>query len=123
MKPGPRVLVVNDNPDEIDALDARLRALGYRTSLLQDGEQALDVVSRDPPDLVVLDAFLPSLNGFQACREIKRIAPRLPVVMLSPRTEPADRFWAQECGAAALLARPLDLAVVVQRIAALLGGP
>ena len=56
MKPNPRVLLVNDNPDENESLDSRLRALGYRTSLLQDGEQALDVVSRDPPDLVVLDA-------------------------------------------------------------------
>ncbi|MFO0645360.1 MAG: response regulator [Polyangiales bacterium] len=116
-----RIMLVDDNPASLDALDARLRGLGYLTTVVQDAVTAVDAVRADAPDLVVLDVVMPELNGYQACREIKAIDPAIPVVMLSDRDEPADRFWAQQCGAEAFVARPIDAAAVVLRISALLG--
>lgn len=116
-----RVMLIDDNPASLEPLDARLRSLGYQTTVVQDALTALDAVRSDAPDLVVLDAVMPELNGYQTCRELKAIDASIPVVMLSDRDEPADRFWAQQCGADAFLARPLDLAAVVLRVSTLLG--
>jgi DNA-binding response OmpR family regulator len=116
-----KILLVDDQPEGLAALESRLRAIGYQTSLAQDGVTALEVIRTDPPDFVVLDVAMPELNGYQACREIKRGDPTLPVLLVSDRDEPADRFWAQQCGADAFVARPVDPAATVLRIAALLG--
>jgi DNA-binding response OmpR family regulator len=116
-----RVLLIDDNPASLEPLEARLRALGYQTTMVQDAVTALDAVRTDAPDLVVLDVVMPELNGYQACRELKALDATLPVLMLSDRDEPADRFWAQQCGADAFVARPFDAAAVVLRISALLG--
>ncbi len=117
------ILLVDDSPDGVEALDARLRALGYRTALAQDGAEAIEVMRADPADLVVLDAVLPELNGFQACRAIKKLRRTTPVILLAARAEPADRYWARECGADLFLARPVEASAVVLRIAELLGDP
>lgn len=116
-----KILLVDDHPEDMEALDARLRALGYQTHLALDGVTALESLRSDAPDFVVLDVTMPELNGYQTCREIKRIDPTLPVLLVSDRDEPADRFWAQQCGADAFTARPIDAAATVLRIAALLG--
>lgn len=116
-----RVLLIDDNPASIEPLEARLRAIGYQTTLVQDAVTAVDAARADPPDLVVLDAVMPELNGYQACRELKALEAAPFVLMLSDRDEPADRFWAEQCGADAFVARPFDPAAVVLRIAALLG--
>jgi two-component system OmpR family response regulator len=116
-----RILLVDDNPEGLDALEARLRSLGYQIAVAQDGVAALESFAADAPDLVVLDVAMPELNGYQTCREMKRRDAAVPVLLVSDRDEPADRFWAQQCGADAFLARPLDTAATVLRIAALLG--
>jgi CheY-like chemotaxis protein len=120
---GAHVLLVDDNPRGIEFLDARLKSLGYRTTLANQGEVALAVVQRDPPDAVVLDVTMPEMNGYQACRAMKRIAPKMPVIILTAKTEPADRFWAMQSGADAFLNKPIDPVRVVEALAALLERP
>jgi DNA-binding response OmpR family regulator len=115
------VLIVDDNPKGLEFLDTRLRALGYRTSLADNGEAAIGAFERDRPDIVILDVTMPELNGYQACRAIKRIAPKTPVLILTAKTDPADRFWAFQSGADAFLNRPIDPAIVVDKLKALLG--
>lgn len=123
VKSGSQILIVDDVPEGVELLEGRLRALGMRTSHVQNGAQALAAVRASPPDLVVLDVMMPELNGFQTCRAIKEERPELPVLMLTSRSEAADRFWATQCGADAFVSRPVDPVVVVQRIASLLGKP
>lgn len=120
MKLGAHVLLVDDNPQTLDVLDVRLKALGHRTTIAQNGELALAVVERDPPDLVVLDVTMPELNGYQACRAIKRIDAKIPVIILTAKSDPADRFWALQSGADEFMNKPVDPALVVQTIAKLL---
>ncbi len=118
---GRRILLVDDNPENLESLNARLRALGYVPTVVLDGAQAIDAVRRAVPDLVVLDVMMPELNGFQVCREIHAMHPKLPIVMLSSKADPADRFWAQQCGASAFISKPVDPVAVVRQIALRLG--
>ncbi len=116
------VLLVDDHPKGLEPLEVRLKALGHRTTIARDGELAIAAVERDPPDIVVLDVTMPELNGYQACRAIKRIAPKIPIIILTGKTEAADRFWAFQSGASEFLNKPADPALVVQTITKLLGG-
>jgi two-component system alkaline phosphatase synthesis response regulator PhoP len=115
------VLLVDDNPRGLEFLDTRLKALSYRTTVANNGEAAIGVVERDKPDIVVLDVTMPEMNGYQACRAIKRISPKTPVLILTAKTDPADRFWAFQSGADGFLNKPIDPALVVEKLKALLG--
>jgi DNA-binding response OmpR family regulator len=115
------VLLVDDQPKGLESLDFRLKRAGYRTSLAENGELALQLAKRDPPALVILDVSMPELNGYQTCRELKKLRPDLPVIIFTGKSDPADRFWASECGADAFIVKPADPAVVMQKLTELLG--
>ena len=116
-----RILLVDDNPENLEVLSARLRALGYGTTVVFDGLQAIESVRRSTPDVIVLDVMMPEMNGFQVCRTIREIGVTVPIVMLTGKADPADRFWAKQCGASVFLCKPVDPVVVVRQIALLLG--
>jgi DNA-binding response OmpR family regulator len=120
---GGHVLLVDDNPKGLEFLDLRLKSLGYRTTIAHNGELAIASVERDRPDLVVLDVTMPEVNGYQACRAIKRAHPAMPIIILTAKTEEADRFWAFQSGADEFLNKPIDPALVVQKITELLARP
>jgi len=115
------LLLVDDNPKGLEFLQARLHALGYRTTIAHNGEQAVDRFKNDPPTLVVLDVTMPEMNGYQTCRELKKLDKKVPVIILTAKSDPADKFWAFQSGADAFLNKPIDPNVVMQKIATLLG--
>jgi DNA-binding response OmpR family regulator len=115
------ILMIDDQPKGLESLDFRLKRAGYRTTLAQNGELGLQAARSDPPDLVVLDVSMPELNGYQTCRELKKLRPTLPVIIFTGKSDPADRFWATECGADAFIIKPADPAIVMQKLAELLG--
>jgi DNA-binding response OmpR family regulator len=121
MKRDLHILLVDDDPKALAFLDVRLKHLGYRTTIVPNGEMALEYLHRDPPVLVILDVTMPELNGYQTCREMKRIRKDIPILILTGKTEAADRFWAFQSGADEFLNKPIDPALVLQKIAALLG--
>jgi DNA-binding response OmpR family regulator len=123
MKKETHILLVDDDPKGLDFLDIRLRQLGYRTTIAQNGEVALEFLRQDPPRLVLLDVTMPELNGYQTCREMKKLRPDMPIIILTGKTEPADRFWAFQSGADEFLNKPVDPGMVLQRIAALIAEP
>jgi DNA-binding response OmpR family regulator len=123
MKTENHILLVDDNPRGLDFLDVRLKQLGYRTTIAQNGEVALEQMRKDPPRLVILDVTMPELNGYQTCREMKKLRKDLPIIILTGKTEPADRFWAFQSGADEFLTKPIDPALVLQKIATLLSEP
>ena len=67
----PRILVVDDNPANVDILRARLAAQGYEIVTATDGEEALAAVSKHLPDLVLLDIMMPKLDGIEVCRRLR----------------------------------------------------
>lgn len=113
-----KILIVDDEPDLRMALARSLKAAGYDVSVAHDGEAALAEVAKSSPDLILSDVMMPGLNGFQTTRKLKESegSASIPVLLMSAKTDPADRFWAEEVGAVALLKKPLDTRVLVQRI-------
>lgn len=110
------ILLVDDQPKGIEALEFRLRRVGFRTTLAHNGELGLEAARKDPPDAVILDVTMPELNGYQTCRELKKMRADLPVIILTGKCDPADRFWAMECGADEFLNKPIDPAVVLEKL-------
>lgn len=120
MKPGARVLLVDEDPAAVEALHTSFTALGCTTVAVHDGAQALATARRDRPDAAVLEVTLPEASGFQVCRELKRLDRPPVVVMLTARTAPEDRFWALECGADLFLPKPVEPDALARDVAALL---
>lgn len=114
------ILLVDDQPKGLEALEFRLKRAGYRTTTAQNGELGLESARKDAPNAVILDVSMPELNGYQTCRELKKLHPKLPVIILTGKSDAADRFWAMECGADEFLVKPTDPAVVLQKLAQLL---
>lgn len=120
---GAHILLVDDHPKALEVFEMRLKGLGHRVTIANNGEVAIGIVERDRPDLVVLDVTMPEMNGYQACRAIKRIDAKISVIILTAKTEAADRFWATQSGADEFLNKPIDPALLVQKIEALLTNP
>lgn len=123
MKPSAKVLLVDDNPAAIEPLDRRLRAMGFSTRLAHDGQRALELARAERPDVAVLDVMMPEVNGYQVCREIKRIDDTIRVAIVTAKADAADRFWATECGADAFMTKPVDPEAVVRWVVSQLPPP
>jgi twitching motility two-component system response regulator PilH len=114
------ILIVDDLPTEVQLMRAAITSLGHATIVAGDGEQALDMVRREKPDLVLLDVVLPRLDGFQVCRKIKKDpeTAKIPVVLVSSKTQESDKFWGLKQGANAYICKPFspeDLANTVNK--------
>src|ERR1041384_3780980 len=117
------ILVVDDDPDQRRLLERVLHGAGYRVLTAPDGEAGIATLSAVRPALVVLDVMMPKMNGFQPCRALRALpeGAKLPVIMLTSKDQPADRFWAEEVGADAYLQKPVDVTLLLDTIAERLG--
>ncbi|ONH35667.1 MULTISPECIES: response regulator transcription factor [Protofrankia] len=114
-----RVLVVDDEPAVRESLERSLRFEGYEVSSAQDGAEALDAVTRDRPDIVVLDVMMPRVDGLEACRRLRARGDDLPVLMLTARDGLADRVSGLDVGADDYLVKPFALEELFARLRAL----
>jgi DNA-binding response OmpR family regulator len=113
------VLVVDDEEAIAEAVRARLLSEGYRVVVASDGPQAIEASKRERPDLVVLDLMLPGMDGLEVCKEIQR-DDWVPVLMLTARTEEADKVAGFAVGADDYLTKPFSLRELVVRVKAIL---
>lgn len=118
-----KILVVDDTPDIVHFLVVRLRSEGFDTLTAYNGLDGLTIAERDRPDLIILDVMMPQLNGFQVCRKLKENPElaHIPVLFLTAKDQPSDRFWGEEVGASAYLTKPVDPRMVAQTVHELLG--
>jgi DNA-binding response OmpR family regulator len=116
---GRSILVVEDEEAIAEAVRARLASEGYRVRLAFDGPQALRAAAEEAPDLVVLDLMLPGMDGLEVCRQIQR-EEWVPVLMLTARTEEADRIAGFAVGADDYLTKPFSLRELAARVRAIL---
>jgi DNA-binding response OmpR family regulator len=117
--PDQTVLVVDDEEAIAEAVRARLEAEGYRVVVAGDGPQAIQLHAEHRPDLVVLDLMLPGMDGLEVCKAIQRTA-WTPVLMLTARTEEADKVAGFAVGADDYLTKPFSLRELVVRVKAIL---
>lgn len=113
------VLVIDDEPQILWALRAGLERAGFRVSTAASGEDGLDLLASEQPDLLVLDLALPGLDGFEVCRQLREWS-RIPTIVLSVREEGADKIRALNLGADDYLTKPFNLDELVARIHAVL---
>ena len=120
MSSGARVLVVDDDPQLREALSRALELDDYRVSTASNGAQALEAISAQRPDVVVLDVMMPYVGGLDVCRTLRERKDRLPILVLTARDEVGDRVAGLDAGADDYLTKPFALDELRARLRALL---
>lgn len=116
----PHILIVEDEPTLASVLSDNLQAEGYETTIVGDGEAAIQIWQQSDPALVVLDVMLPNVNGYEICRRMRTLGFQTPVLYLSAKGELADRLTGLEAGGDDYLPKPFDLTEFLLRVQALL---
>lgn len=113
------MLIIEDDPNVSEVVARYLEREGYCVERVSDGASGLARALADPPDLVVLDLMLPSIDGLEVCRQLRAAAP-VPVIMLTARGEEADRIAGLELGADDYIAKPFSPRELTARVKAVL---
>jgi len=114
-----RILVVDDDKNICEIIRLYLEKEGFLVSIANDGEEALRMFRETTPSVVVLDVMMPKMDGFQVCREIRRLS-SIPVIMLTAKGETFDKVLGLELGADDYMVKPFENKELVARIKAVL---
>jgi len=115
-----RILVVDDDRAVRESLRRSLSFNGYSVALAQDGVEALNLISNDRPDAVVLDVMMPRLDGLEVCRQLRSTGDDLPILVLTARDSVSERVAGLDAGADDYLPKPFALEELLARMRALL---
>jgi two-component system KDP operon response regulator KdpE len=114
-----KIVVVDDDPLIVRLLQTNLVKAGYRVLSASDGEEGLEAVARELPDLVILDLMLPKLDGYEVCRQIREFS-LVPIVLLTAKGEQVDKLRGFEMGADDYLTKPFSPPELLARMRAVL---
>jgi adenylate cyclase len=122
MREPPRLLVVDDNPANLEIMEARLARQGYEVITAKDGEEALVAARAQTPDLLLLAVMMPGKDGIQVCRELKadQSLPFMPVILVTAKADPDDIVAGLDAGGDEYITKPVDHAALVARVRSIL---
>ncbi len=122
MRQPPRILVVDDNPANLEILEARLARQGYEVVAAKDGDEALVAARAHTPDLILLDVMMPGKDGIQVCRELKADdgLPFMPIILVTAKADPDDIVAGLDAGGDEYITKPVDHAALVARVRSIL---
>ncbi len=122
MRTPPRILIADDNPENLDIFQTRLAVYGYEIVTATDGEEALTIAREKLPDLNLLDVMMPKIDGIEVCRRLKAdpSLPFMPIIMVTAKAESRDIVSGLEAGADEYLTKPIDQAALGARIKSML---
>jgi two-component system response regulator VicR len=112
-----RILVVDDEPRYVRAIQINLEARGYEVLTAFNGQEAIDLAANQNPDLILLDIRMPQLDGYETCRRIRGFS-NVPIIMLTALTEPANKVKGLEIGADDYITKPFNADELVARVKA-----
>lgn len=117
-----RILIVEDDRDIAQLIAHYVQKAGWLADVVESGDEALAYARREPVDVVVLDLMLPGMSGLEVCRSLRtdRATARLPIVMVTARSEETDRIFGLDLGADDYLAKPFSPNELVARIRAVM---
>ncbi len=115
----PRILIVDDEPGVIRALQAGLENNGFETLGVMDGSEALEVIDKQQPDLLILDIIMPKMDGFEVCRRVRQCS-EMPIIMLSARQSEEDKVRCLNLGSDDYISKPFSMNELVARVKAVL---
>lgn len=113
------ILIVEDDPNTSTLVETYLRREGFSTIAAFDGEQALSLARRRKPGFVILDVMLPKVDGWEICRQLRKISD-VPILMLTAREEEIDRILGLSLGADDYVVKPFSPRELVERVKAIL---
>jgi adenylate cyclase len=122
MRTPPLILIVDDNPTNLDILQARLIANNYETITAKDGEAGLAMAREKKPDLILLDIMMPKMDGIEVCRRLKSDTslPFMPIVMVTAKADSKDVVAGLEAGGDDYLTKPVDHSALIARVKSML---
>jgi CheY-like chemotaxis protein len=118
-----RILIVDDEPLNRQLLEVMLQPEGYVLVTAVCGEEALEMVAQQPPDLILLDVMMPGMDGYQVAATIKgNVATKdIPIIMLTALDDRNSRMHGMRAGAEGFLTKPMDRAELCERVRISLG--
>ncbi len=118
----PRILIADDNPENLDIFQTRLAVHGYEIITATDGKEALAIAREKLPDLNLLDVMMPKMDGIEVCRRLKAdpSLPFMPIIMVTAKTDSKDIVAGLEAGGDEYLTKPVDQAALVARVKSML---
>jgi twitching motility two-component system response regulator PilH len=117
-----KVLVVDDSQAEVRLIQGFLQQGGFHSVGISDPLRIEEAIEEERPNVILLDVVMPQRNGFQVCRDLKSHEPysRIPVILVTSKTAPSDRYWGEQQGANGYVAKPFtpeELIDAVKRFA------
>ena len=120
-----KVLIVDDESSMVSVLQRHVSNAGYEFETASNGQDALDKIEKDQPDLVLLDLVMPGINGFETCRRIRENekTKKIPVLIITALRSESDSAAAAASGANEFIVKPIDGAHLAKKIRYHLGSP
>ncbi len=120
-----KILIVDDEPINLDFFDVMLSRLGFQVEMAEDGEEALDMIQEDRPDLIILDNIMPKMTGWEFTRLLKKSKTYtsyadIPIIMFSAMDAVKDKIEGFELGIEDYITKPFNFSEVLARIRAVL---
>ncbi len=114
------ILIADDEPHVLRVLKMSLEKEGYDVDVCANGQEALDIVLRDPPDVLITDIQMPIINGEELCRRIEKHMPdrKFLIFVLTSRTEIEHREWSREIRNLLFLEKPVSIRELLEQLAA-----
>jgi DNA-binding response OmpR family regulator len=116
---GDRILLVDDEPRYVRLMEANLSTEGYQVLKAYNGQEAVDIVADQVPDLVILDIMMPVLDGFAACERIREFS-NVPIIVVTAKGEERDRVRGLDLGADDYIVKPFSATELLARVRAVL---
>lgn len=113
-----KILIVEDEPSLIFTLEDTLQNEGYETFVSKDGTDALDIVKKEKPDLMVLDLMLPGTSGYEICKKVRDLGYTFPIIMLTAKDQEADKVKGLNLGADDYITKPFGVKELLARVQA-----
>ena len=114
-----KILVVDDDPNILQLIKLYLTREGFEVVTAEAGDEALRAFKSDPPNMMLLDVMLPGMDGWQVCREVRKVS-NIPVIMLTAKDETFDKVLGLELGADDYITKPFENKELVARVKAVL---
>lgn len=118
-----KILIADDEPNIVVSLEYLLKREGYAVLIARDGEEALEAISREKPDLVLLDVMMPKKTGFEVCQAVRasELLQNTKILMLTAKGRDTDIAKGLALGANAYMTKPFSTRELVQKVADMLG--